>query len=115
MHRRSLRGQGSFGLALLALAASAWAVPVEDVLDVDLEPAIAEAMTRPERFAVDVAHVADFKHDGTWVRAGGVSTWRYKVRIPGAVSMSFHASTWQLPAGASLTVSDASGASFTYS
>jgi hypothetical protein len=74
------------------------------VLNVDLEPAIRASVLRPERFAVDVPASANSDADGTWSRSNGVSTWHHALRIPTAVSMSFHARTLVLPAGATLRV-----------
>lgn len=76
-----------------------------DVLQVDLEPGIRLAARRPERFAVDVPHEASPATHGTWSRLKGVSTWRYSVRVPTAVSMSFHARAFRLPATATLRAS----------
>lgn len=76
-----------------------------DVLQVDLEPGIRQSAQRPERFAVDVPHEASPATHGSWSREKGVSTWRYSARIPTAVSMSFHAGVFQLPAGATLKAS----------
>ena len=53
---------------------------------------------------MDVPHAASTADAGSWETIGNTSTWRYAVRIPTAVSLSFHASKFDLPAGATLTV-----------
>jgi hypothetical protein len=58
----------------------------------------------PERFAVDVAHAIDVDHAGEWIVDGGTAEWRYLVQIPGASSLSLHATRARLPASAVLTV-----------
>lgn len=88
----------AFGL-LVANAAS----DVE-VVAVDLAPLIERAAPRRAQFAVDVPHAADLESKGRWVRADGVSTWTYTVRVPGAVSLTFHARSVSLPMGATLRV-----------
>ena len=104
----SMRLLGGFAVILLgAYASFAHAanppIPAE-ILDVDLEPAIRASARHPERFAVDIPTNASSGIDGTWSRANGVSTWQHALRIPTAVSMSFHARTFSLPAGAALRV-----------
>ena len=64
-----------------------------DTLDVDLNQLIDAAATAKNRFAVDIPHPVS-----------GTNTWVYSVRIPGAVSMSFHASDLSLPGDSVLTV-----------
>ena len=100
-----MRLLGGFAVVLLGAYANAAApaLPAK-VLNVDLEPAIRASALRPERFAVDVPTSANSSIDGTWSRANGHSTWRHALRIPNAVSMSFHARTFVLPAGAVLHV-----------
>ena len=88
------------GAAMPALAAGA----PPFILDVDLAPKIRDSALRAERFAVDVPFAASSAVDGTWTRAGGLSTWRHSVRIPTAVSMGFHADSVRLPAGATLSL-----------
>ena len=86
----------------------------DKTLNIDLAPKIDAAISKPERFAVSVPHAADIASAGSWERAAGQSVWRYSVRIPTAVSMSFHAKAYQLPPGASLTVIDANGHAAVY-
>jgi hypothetical protein len=101
-------------LCAFAAVANAAAAPLPaKILNVDLEPAIRESARRPERFAVDVPASANARADGAWSRANGVSTWHHALRIPGAVSLSFHARTLVLPAGATLRVT-AGAASVVY-
>src|SRR3954471_11124694 len=95
-------------LGVLALAVANRALAANSleahVLAIDLEPGIAEAATHRERFAVDVPHALSIADAGIWEIAGNLSVWRYAVRIPTAVSLSFHASRFALPAGATLAV-----------
>ena len=58
----------------------------------------------PTQFAVSVPALVTTDVKGQWSSANGMSTWRYAVRIPSAVSLSFHAENMTLPAGATLTV-----------
>ncbi len=85
----------------------AHAVPAIDVVDTDLKPLIAQAVRNPASFAVPIARQVTTATAGEWTVERGVATWRYAVRIPGAVSMSFHARTVQLPADAVFTVTAA--------
>ena len=99
---------GVFGVGTVHAAASV------QTLNVDLAPKIDVAVAKRERFAVYIPHIISPESAGTWERANGASIWRYSVRIPTAVSMSFHAGLFKLPGGASLAVSGADGASFDY-
>jgi lysyl endopeptidase len=85
-----------------------------NVLKIDLAPKIETAIVDPDRFAVAVPHVVTTAEAGAWARTSAVSTWRYTVRIPTAVSMSFHAGLYDLPASATLTVTGTDGQSFGY-
>jgi len=80
----------SLATLLVSLASNAASV---DTLSVDLDSLIDAAAASKNRFAVDIAHPVS-----------GSDTWTYSVRIPGAISMSFHASELTLPADAVLTV-----------
>jgi len=84
-------------VAWLALATvfvtAVHAAPV-DTLSVDLNPLIDAAAASKNRFAVDIEHPLS-----------GHGAWTYSVRVPGAISMSFHASELRLPGDAVLTVS----------
>jgi hypothetical protein len=99
----------------LALGAgtSALAAPRVDVVSADLGPLIDHAAQSPSRFAVDVPHAISPSTDGDWSASGSTSTWTYAVQIPGAVSMSFHATRASLPASATLTVT-ANGTQYVY-
>lgn len=79
-----------------------------EVLDVDLVPLIDQGAARPERFAVNVAHAISASTQGEWSTNGAMRTWTYRVRIPTAVSLSFHSPEIHLPASARLTVGGAS-------
>lgn len=97
---------GWLSLALF-WALPVWAAPVVDTVQVDLNPLIDAAARSPQQFAVDVPHVVSAARQGAWSRRGSTSTWTYTVRIPTAISMSFHAPRVVLPPGAVLTVSSA--------
>jgi hypothetical protein len=97
------------GLLSLALF---WALPVfaasaVDTVQVDLNPLIDAAAHSPQQFAVNIQHAISTSRQGTWSQQGATSTWTYTVRIPTAISMSFHAPGVRLPPGAVLTVSSA--------
>jgi hypothetical protein len=68
-----------------------------ETLNVDLNSLIDAAAASKNRFAVDIAHPVS-----------GSDAWAYSVRIPGAISMSFHASELSLPGDAVLTVTSGS-------
>lgn len=84
-----------------------WATPVVDTVQVDLNPLIDAAARSPQQFAVNIPHAVSTSRQGTWSRHGSTSTWTYTVRIPAAISMSFHAPQVLLPPSAVLTVSSA--------
>lgn len=109
--RLALGATLSLSLPLLAGAQGSFR---ERTLDVDLEAQIEAAASERERFAVDVPHAATIADSGSWTRANGVSTWSYRIVIPSAVSMSFHADRFSLPSGAALTMRGASGSATTY-
>ena len=101
------------GLLFAACFAAAQAAPRVDVISVNLNPLIDKAVKSPTRFAVDIPHVASPTTAGEWSTSGDLSTWTYSARIPGAVSMSFHASLAALPESAILTVT-ANGVRYVY-
>ena len=90
-------------LLLSLFARDAWATATIDRVSVHLEPLIAEAAHNPAAFAVPVQHRVTSGESGQWNEIDGVATWTYWVRIPGAVSISFHADSLQLPSDAVLT------------
>ena len=94
--------------------AQAAGLVVEKTLDVDLTSKIEASMAQRERFAVDVPHVVSTVTAGVWERSQGTSVWRYSVRIPSAVSLSFHADRFHLPEGATLTITNGLGARVRY-
>ena len=75
-------------------------------MQVNLDRLIDSAAKDRNRFAVDVPHVIDASQAGmgTWSVTRGVATWRYSVRVPTAVSLSFHAANIFLPPSAELRV-----------
>jgi hypothetical protein len=115
MKRSGLSQFGVYGLAVaVLLSRAATAATAQDVLDIDLAPLIDQSAHYPTRFAVDVPHSVSTADAGTWTQSGTRSTWTYSMRVPTAVSMSFHADHVTLPAGAVLTVTGESGASASY-
>jgi hypothetical protein len=87
-------------LALAVIIGSrAYALPSIDVVNVDLDRLIDAAAPYAVRFAVDIPQVS-LGRQGQRQDSGGRSTWTYSARIATAVSMSFHASTIQLPPSA---------------
>jgi hypothetical protein len=93
-------------IAALALVfARAGAAPSAiHIVKADLKPLIRAAYLTPVQFAVPVPHTASTADAGTWAVAGNRATWSYAVRVPTAVSLSFHAVHVALPASATLTV-----------
>lgn len=116
MKRAESSGKGAYVLAaLLALLCATTAPAVaQEVLSTDLAPLIDQSAQYPTRFAVDVPHTVSIDDAGTWARNGARSTWTYSIRIPTAVSMSFHAAELSLPGDAVLTVTAKNGASVSY-
>lgn len=95
----------------LGSASPLFAAGVVDIVGVDLNPLIDQAARSPEQFAVNIAHSISSSTQGKWSQRGSTSTWAYSVRIPTAISMSFHAPHVILPPSAVLTVSTARTAS----
>jgi hypothetical protein len=91
-------------LLAMSWASLAYATPAIDTVRVDLNPLIDRAFRSPVQFAVNIPHAVSSATQGNWTRNGATSTWEYGVRIPTAVSMSFHATNVILPPGAVLTV-----------
>ena len=101
------------GLLLAICFTALHAAPRVDVVSVDLNPLIDRAAKSPTRFAVDIPHAASLSTAGDWSTSGELSIWTYSTRIPGAVSMSFHASRASFPEGALLSVT-ANGVRYVY-
>jgi len=99
-------------LALLGLsqpgAADIPAGYTAESVSVDLAAEIDKVARIPERFAVEVPHPFSALSHGYWQTAGATRVWHYALRVPGAVSLSFHAPRVALPASAVLRVSGAS-------
>src|SRR5215470_14033530 len=111
---RERRGFALLVVCLLLIAGmSAQAAPRVDVVAANLGPLIDRTAESPSRFAVDIPHPASPATDGEWSTSGATSTWTYTVQIPGAVSMSFHATRALLPPSATLTVT-AEGTPYLY-
>ena len=81
--------------------------PAAAVVKIDLEPLIREASASPAQFAVSIPHPASLSTAGKWSVQGGRASWHYAVRVPTAVSLSFHAARFKLPPTASLSVTSA--------
>jgi lysyl endopeptidase len=92
-------------LAILVslFSVTALAVPV-NIVKADLRSLIRAAIDSPVQFAVLVPHPVSTATGGKWSVAGGRATWRYSVRVPTAVSLSFHAIQSSLPESAILVV-----------
>jgi len=105
------RNGGWIGLWLCLLSVPSFAGPVE-VVKADLSTLIQAAVPSPTQFAVLVPHKVSAQAMGSWTVYDGTATWRYTVRIPTAISMSFHADTVVFPSSAGLTVRGSS--SYTY-
>lgn len=92
-------------LAALLLASSICMAGQVETLQIDLRPLIKAAADAPEQFAVLVPHGVTTRSDGQWsTQSPGSTHWSYSIRIPTAVSMSFHATLVRLPASAVLTI-----------
>jgi hypothetical protein len=89
-----------FGIFAQPVAA---AVPVH-IVKTDLRPLIRAAVESPVQFAVSVPHAVSTTNGGSWSAAAGVATWNYALRVPTAVSLSFHAVNSSLPDSAVLVV-----------
>jgi hypothetical protein len=89
---------------LLLFGNAAQASTAEDVVNVDLASLIDGAIGHPNRFAVDLPHRIDSNVNGEWVDSAANRIWRYSVRVPTAVSISFHADSIELPPSARLAV-----------
>ncbi|HEY2678612.1 MAG TPA: hypothetical protein VGI65_16690 [Steroidobacteraceae bacterium] len=93
--------------ALMLVGSICAAAPVE-TLRSDLRPLIKAAADSPVQFAVHVPHSVSTQANGRWTSKTPASAeWSYTVRIPSAVSMSFHATRIRLPASAVFTVQGA--------
>jgi len=89
---------------LLTLCGPALAAKSIDLVKTDLKPLIRAGATSKLQFAVAVPHAISSVSAGKWSMNESSATWRYSVRIPTAVSMSFHATRIRLPASAVLRV-----------
>jgi len=113
----------SLGAALLILFAvigvaaslSQSNTPTVDVVQVDFNRLISTAVRDRNRFAVDIPRIVDASQSGigSWSVVSGMATWRYSVRVPTAVSLSFHAANIFLPPSAQLKVT-AGGNTYLY-
>ncbi len=105
------RNGGWIGLWLCFLSVPCFAGSVE-VVKADLGTLIQAAAPSPTQFAVLVPHKVSAQTMGSWTVHADTASWRYTVRIPTAISMSFHAGTVVFPSSARLTVRGSS--SYTY-
>jgi hypothetical protein len=99
--------------ALIIFTNIATASPPVEVINVDLGRLIDRSILHPNRFAVDVPYRITSDANGTWKRSGSNATWSLAIRIPTAVSMSFHADAIQLPPSARMLVT-AGGVAYVY-
>jgi hypothetical protein len=78
--------------------------PTVDVVQVDFNRLISAAVKDRNRFAVDIPRIVDASQAGigSWSVVRGMAIWRYSVRVPTAVSLSFHAANIFLPPSAQL-------------
>ena len=90
-------------IALLLTWGAAAAAPAAFVVRTNLAPLIRAAAGSADQFAVPVPHAASTASSGSWSVTGDEATWHYAVRVPTAVSLSFHA-LGSLPADATLLV-----------
>jgi hypothetical protein len=99
-----------FALGILGqvVAAEALAGSSPESVSVDLAAEIDKVVAIPERFAVEVPHAFSAQTHGAWQTIGATRVWHYAVRVPGAVSLSFHAMQTTLPASATLQVAGGS-------
>jgi hypothetical protein len=95
-------------VVFLISSSQAFAAPHNEVVKADLESLIRAAASYPAQFAVTVPHAVSDTAAGLWTVSNNVATWQYTVRIPTAVSLSFHAINTRLPASARLIVKGAS-------
>lgn len=100
-------------LALLGSISPLRAAATPLVVNVDFAALIDKVGQERERFAVQVPQRISAASAGQWSSNGSTRTWKYTVRVPTAVSMSFHASRLVLPPSAVLTVTG-TRASVTY-
>jgi hypothetical protein len=87
--------------------------PAHETDRVNLNPLIDHAVQHRDQFAVDVARRVTSELDGSWQIAQGTASWTYAIRIPAAVSMTFHANRLRLPADGILDMM-AAGRTYTY-
>ena len=93
-----------FAAFLATFGVAVEAAPVAPVVvRTDLAPLIRAAAGSAEQFAVPVPHSASTATSGRWTQTADAATWHYAVRVPTAVSLSFHAQG-SLPASATLLV-----------
>lgn len=88
-------------ITLLA-AATAQAQAPHDTLE--FNRAKSSAAAPPHRFAEPLAKTVDSHTDGEWSAEGDRARWVYRLQVPGASSVSFHAPTARLPAETDLFV-----------
>jgi len=104
MDLEPLRRMAAVALLLPVLGYAAGPPVAVHTVKTDLKPLIGAAAGSPVQFAVLVPHEASTSDAGSWSEAGRWATWRYAVRVPTAVSLSFHAINSALPPGSALIV-----------
>ncbi len=85
-------------------ATSGFAAVAVHIVKSDLKPLIRAAVGSQVQFAVSLPLALSSSTGGTWSTAGRLASWNYAVRVPTAVSLSFHATQSNLPDGATLIV-----------
>lgn len=103
MPRTSPNLLGLLAALALLLCAGAHATTPVDSLSIDLDGLIDSAAHDHNRFAVNIPHPVSSAAQGRWTSARATSTWIYNIRVPTAVSLSFHARL-ALPSSATLQV-----------
>jgi hypothetical protein len=96
--------KGRVALSILMLWGSVCAAAPVVTIKTDLNPLILAASGSTVQFAVQLPHEASLSTAGHWTMRGDRAEWQYAVRVPTAVSLSFHATQIRLPPSASLTV-----------
>ena len=94
-------------IAVAACAAfvsgTTFGAPAIHVIKNDFRALIRAGADSPDQFAVAVPHKMSINSGGVWTTERDHAVWKYAVRLPSAVSMSFHARA-VFPKGTTLTV-----------
>jgi hypothetical protein len=107
MDRLLLRLTRWSAVLFLLNSSQGFAAAHNEILRPDLESLIRAAAPYPAQFAVTVPHAVSDTASGAWTVSNNMATWQYTLRIPTAVSLSFHALNTRLPESARLLVKGA--------